>query len=63
QGLAVGDLLVVIGQQALSDGASVKITDRTTLETFDAGAPAASAAPPVNASSAPGSRSSAPASQ
>jgi multidrug efflux system membrane fusion protein len=36
-GLAEGDLLVVRGAEPLSDGAPVKIADRTTLEGFDAG--------------------------
>jgi multidrug efflux system membrane fusion protein len=43
QGLAAGDLLVVRGGEALSDGATVVISDRTTLETYDAGTPAPTA--------------------
>ena len=43
QGLAAGDLLVVRGGEALSDGATVIISDRTTLETYDAGTPAPTA--------------------
>lgn len=41
-GLNAGDLLVVLGGEPLTDGASVKISERTTLEGFDAG-PAPSA--------------------
>lgn len=44
QGLAAGDVLVVLGAEPLSDGAPVKISQRTTLDAFDAGgAPASSA--------------------
>jgi hypothetical protein len=53
QGLAAGELLVVTGFEALSEGAPVKVSSRTTLQAAlagDAGAPAASVAP---ASSAP----------
>jgi multidrug efflux system membrane fusion protein len=52
QGLAAGELLVVTGFEALSEGAPVKISTRTTLQaaiTGDAGAPAASVAPPASA--------------
>jgi len=49
QGLAAGDLLVVRGGEALSDGATVVISDRTTLETYDAG----TAAPTATTTSAP----------
>ena len=38
QGLAEGDELVVLGAEPLSDGAPVKVAQRTTLEAFDAGA-------------------------
>ncbi len=42
QGLAAGDTLVVRGFEALSEGAPVQITDRTTLDaTADGGAPSA----------------------
>jgi hypothetical protein len=43
RGLNAGELLVVRGIEPLSDGAPVKITERTTLEAIesgDAGAPA-----------------------
>jgi RND family efflux transporter MFP subunit len=50
QGLTAGDLLVVRGFEPLSEGAPVKITERTTLQVAeaapDAGAPARSAASP-----------------
>jgi RND family efflux transporter MFP subunit len=49
QGLAAGDQLVVRGFEALSEGAPVQITDRTTLDATDGGAP--SSAP--SGSSAP----------
>jgi multidrug efflux system membrane fusion protein len=39
QGLSAGDLLVVLGGEPLSDGVTVKIAQRTTMEAFDAGAP------------------------
>ena len=39
QGIAEGELLVVLGAEPLSDGAPVKIAQRTTMEAFDAGAP------------------------
>jgi len=42
QGLAAGDSLVVLGAEPLSDGAPVKISQRTTMEAFDAGAAATS---------------------
>lgn len=40
QGLTAGDQLVVLGGDPLVDGSTVKISERTTLEAFDAGAPA-----------------------
>jgi RND family efflux transporter MFP subunit len=40
QGLAAGEQLVVLGGEPLSDGVTVKIAQRTTMEAFDAGAPA-----------------------
>jgi multidrug efflux system membrane fusion protein len=40
-GLSAGDLLVLVGEEPLSDGATVKIAERTTIEQFDAGAPPA----------------------
>jgi len=49
QGLAAGDLLVVLGGEPLSDGVSVKIAQRTTMENFDAGAPATPAPAPSGA--------------
>jgi RND family efflux transporter MFP subunit len=57
QGLAVGETLVVEGFEALSEGAPVKVSSRTTLQAAqaatqpDAGAPAAAAsgAPPTSA--------------
>jgi len=66
QGLAVGELLVVTGFEALSEGAPVHISSRTTLQAAqgatiaDAGAPVASAsvappAPPTSARAAAGS--------
>ncbi len=39
QGLAAGDTLVVRGFEALSEGAPVQITDRTTLDATDGGTP------------------------
>jgi RND family efflux transporter MFP subunit len=65
QGLTAGDLLVVQGFEALTEGAPVKISTRTTLQAAtaatqpDAGAPAASASAPP-ASSARASTSAAP---
>jgi membrane fusion protein, multidrug efflux system len=50
QGLSPGDVLVVRGADPLTDGASVKVTSRTTLEAFDAGGPtplSPGLAPPV----------------
>jgi hypothetical protein len=44
QGLAEGDVLVVLGAEPLSDGVPVKISQRTTMEAFDAGAQPASTA-------------------
>ncbi len=47
QGLAAGDLLVVLGGEPLSDGAPVKIAQHTTMSAFDAsdaGTPAPSPA-------------------
>jgi multidrug efflux system membrane fusion protein len=41
QGLAAGDTLVVRGFEALSEGAPVQITDRTTLDAVDGGTPTA----------------------
>jgi multidrug efflux system membrane fusion protein len=65
QGLTAGELLVVDGFEALSEGAPVKISARTTLaaavSSQDAGAPAASsppagsASPPVASANAAGS--------
>jgi RND family efflux transporter MFP subunit len=56
QGLAAGELLVVEGFEALSEGAPVKISARTTLAAAvsgqDGGAPAASS-PPSGSVSAP----------
>jgi RND family efflux transporter MFP subunit len=40
QGLSAGDILVVLGAEPLSDGAPVTIASRTTMDEFDAGAPA-----------------------
>jgi multidrug efflux system membrane fusion protein len=37
QGISAGDLLVVLGAEPLSDNAPVKIAQRTTMDTFDAG--------------------------
>jgi RND family efflux transporter MFP subunit len=55
QGLAVGELLVVQGFEALSEGAPVKITSRTTLQAAQAAAAgAASASPAASSSSGPG---------
>ena len=51
QGLAAGEQLVVLGGEPLSDGVTVKISQRTTMEAFDAGAPAT---PAPTASGAPG---------
>jgi RND family efflux transporter MFP subunit len=53
-GLQAGDLLVVQGFEALSEGAPVKITQRTTLQEAIANAAnaAAAAAPPRSASAA-----------
>jgi len=48
QGLAAGEVLVITGFEALSEGAPVKVSSRTTLQAAlagDAGAPAASGAP------------------
>src|SRR5262249_38181327 len=42
-GLSPGDLLVVRGTEPLTHGAPVKVSDKTTLEAFDAGASAAPA--------------------
>jgi len=39
QGLSAGDSLVVLGGEPLSDGVTVKVAQRTTMEAFDAGAP------------------------
>jgi len=50
-GLAAGDLLVLVGAEPLTDGATVKITDKTTIEQFDAGA--APVAAPVNSAPSP----------
>jgi multidrug efflux system membrane fusion protein len=57
QGLAAGETLVVTGFEALSEGAPVKVSSRTTLQAAlagDAGAPAASAssAPPTTSARA-----------
>jgi hypothetical protein len=51
KGLAAGEQLVVLGGEPLSDGVTVKISQRTTMEAFDAGAPAN---PAPSASGAPG---------
>jgi RND family efflux transporter MFP subunit len=68
QGLAAGELLVVTGFEALSEGAPVKISSRTTLQAAqtasiaDAGAPgpSASVAPPPPPSSARAATSARP---
>jgi RND family efflux transporter MFP subunit len=60
-GLQAGDLLVVRGGEALSDGAKVKaasVTAASFMSGSGAGAPAASAAPDPSASAAAGSRGS-----
>ena len=53
QGLAAGELLVVQGFEALSEGAPVKISSRTTLEAAQAGSAASASAPSASASAAP----------
>ena len=54
QGLSAGDLLVVRGAEPLTDGASVKVASRTTMEEFDAGlAPAASSSASDSPSASP----------
>jgi membrane fusion protein, multidrug efflux system len=62
KGLTVGELLVVQGFEALSEGAPVKISSRTTLQAAEAAiaasavpAPSASAAPPAESAHAHGS--------
>jgi RND family efflux transporter MFP subunit len=68
QGLTVGELLVVTGFEALSEGAPVKISSRTTLQAAqtasiaDAGGPipSASVAPPPPPSSARAATSARP---
>jgi RND family efflux transporter MFP subunit len=53
-GLSAGDLLVLVGEEPLSDGATVKIAERTTIEQFDAGAaPAPTATSTATAYSRP----------
>ncbi len=52
QGLSAGQLLVVQGFEALSDGAPVKISSRTTLTAAAASAAASSSAAPGSAGSA-----------
>jgi RND family efflux transporter MFP subunit len=49
RGLAAGDQLVVLGAEPLSDGAPVKIAQRTTMDQFDGGAPPAAPTEPVQA--------------
>jgi multidrug efflux system membrane fusion protein len=54
QGLAAGDLLVVEGFEALSEGAPVQIKTRTTVEAAEsAGGGAASATPPASSQPPP----------
>jgi multidrug efflux system membrane fusion protein len=53
QGLSAGDMLVVLGAEPLSDNAPVKIAQRTTMETFDAGV-AGSPEPASSATTAAG---------
>jgi len=65
RGLAAGDLLVVRGIDALTDGAPIKITERTTIEAIesrDGGTPspaASGAASAASATAAPGADGSA----
>ena len=59
-GLAAGDLLVLVGAEPLSDGATVKIAEKTTIEQFDAGAPPPAATTSATAYSRPTQRASAP---
>jgi RND family efflux transporter MFP subunit len=60
-GLAVGDQLVVLGADQLSDGAPVKVAQQTTIDGFDAGAPAGTGAalpptaPPAGSAATAGS--------
>jgi membrane fusion protein, multidrug efflux system len=53
-GLNAGDLLVLVGAEPLSDGSTVKIAEKTTIEQFDAGAaPAPTATTSATAYSRP----------
>lgn len=53
-GLNAGDLLVLVGAEPLSDGSTVKIAEKTTIEQFDAGAaPAPTATTSASAYSRP----------
>ncbi len=53
-GLNAGDLLVLVGAEPLSDGSTVKIAEKTTIEQFDAGAaPAPTATTSATAYSQP----------
>jgi RND family efflux transporter MFP subunit len=53
QGLAVGELLVVQGFEALSEGAPVKVTSHTTLQAAQAAAAGKASASPASSSSNP----------
>jgi multidrug efflux system membrane fusion protein len=56
KGLSEGDVLVVLGAEPLSDGAPVKISQRTTMDAFDAGATAAPDIPSLQAQVTDGGR-------
>jgi multidrug efflux pump subunit AcrA (membrane-fusion protein) len=56
RGLSEGDQLVVLGAEPLSDGAPVKIAQRTTMEAIDGGSASGSPTDPVQAEVLDGGR-------